>query len=60
MLVEIYFVFKRDIIDFVKDVFPRIYEVHLVEREGQTLKLSIEERDASYLWCGKKAPTISE
>ncbi|MCC7469766.1 MAG: hypothetical protein IT284_01350 [Bacteroidetes bacterium] len=50
---------KRDIIDFVKDVFPRIYEVHLVEREGQTLKLSIEERDASYLWCGKEAPTIS-
>lgn len=51
---------KTDIATFIKSEFPRVYEVRLIEREGRTLSLDIEERDAAYLWCGAVAPVYTD
>ncbi len=47
---------KSDVATLVKREFPRVYEVPVVERYGRTLSISIEERDAAYLWCGMEPP----
>lgn len=55
------FIFSKDnIVKLIKDEFPRVYEVPMIEREGQKLSISIEERDAAYLWCGAVAPAYVE
>lgn len=48
---------KEGVTEFIKNNFPRVYEVRSVEREGRKLLIDIEERQAAYLWCGHEAPS---
>lgn len=49
---------KKDISNFILESFPRIFEVKSVERKKQQITIEIEERDATYLWCGFEKPTL--
>lgn len=50
---------KKNIVDAIITGFPRVYQVSSIERDGQKLTISVEERHAAYTWCGHDAPTYS-
>lgn len=50
---------KKSITDTITKDFPRVYRVSGIERDGQKLIVSIEERHAAYTWCGQEAPNYT-
>lgn len=48
---------KKGIVGTITKDFPRVYQVTSIERDGQKLTVSVEERHAAYTWCGQEAPT---
>ena len=48
---------KNNIIEFIKQEFPRVYQVTGIERHGRKLNIDLEERQAAFTWCGFEAPS---
>lgn len=47
---------QKKLTEFIKREFPRVYEVQNINRDGRTLNISLEERQAAFTWCGHEAP----
>lgn len=51
---------EKGITEFIKKEFPRVYSVDDINREKQTLYISLEERQSAYLWCGFDEPSYDK